>query len=103
MRKTRTILLEAFLGAVAPLLACGACIQPYVSIDTTAFTFSGCYKETIYAGIYETVVWTIEGRDVADPGTKAISASLVRTVVVPLKFAQEYRQPVEGALCKNRR
>lgn len=77
MPKTRA-LLQAFVGAVAPALAGGACLQPYVSVDTTAFSFSGCFKETIYAGTYETVVWTMDGLDVVDTGTQAISASLVR-------------------------
>eukprot|EP00752_Nemacystus_decipiens_P010130 g9028.t1 len=31
----------------------------------------------MYAGLYETLVWTIEGRDIAPTGTKAISASHV--------------------------
>eukprot|EP00903_Cladosiphon_okamuranus_P015531 g14339.t1 len=56
-------------------MAGGACLQNSLSIDTTALPFSGCYQLSAYAGLYETLVWTIEGRDIAPTGTKAISAS----------------------------
>ena len=69
--------LEAIIGLIAPLMAGGACLQSSLSIDTTALTFSGCYQQSMYAGLYETLVWTIDGRDIAPTGTKAISASHV--------------------------
>lgn len=76
MRNAMTRLV-AKIGLVSPLMAAGACLQPSLSIDTTALTFSGCYQQSMYAGLYETLVWTIEGRDIAPTGTKAISASHV--------------------------
>lgn len=69
--------LEAIIGLIAPLMAGGTCLQSSLSIDTTALTFSGCYQQSMYAGLYETLVWTIDGRDIAATGTKAISASHV--------------------------
>lgn len=69
--------LEAITGLLAPLMAGGACLQSSLSIETTALTFSGCYQQSMYAGLYETLVWTIAGRDIAPTGTKAISASHV--------------------------
>lgn len=77
--------LEAVLGLVAPLMAGGACLQNSLSIDTTTLTSSGCYQQSMYAGLYETLVWTIDGRDVAPTGTKAISASHVSSC-----YRQEY-------------
>ncbi|CAN0287084.1 unnamed protein product, partial [Ectocarpus sp. 6 AP-2014] len=73
MRKAWTPVLVALLS---PMAASALCTQSALTIETTAFTFSGCYQESPYAGLYETKVWTIEGRDVAEFGTKAILADL---------------------------
>lgn len=55
-----------------------ACILPSMSIETTnGLSISGCYRETVYLGLYQTIVWTIEGQDIADTGTAAIVADLV--------------------------
>lgn len=72
-------LLVAVLG---PTLAGGACVQASISIDTSTLnSVSGCYKETIYGGLYETKVWTVDGSDIASTaGTKAIVADLVSEV-----------------------
>lgn len=74
MGKAWTRVLVALLS---PMVAGAQCTQSALTIEPTAFTFSGCYHESAYAGLYETKVWTIEGRDVAEFGTKAILADLV--------------------------
>lgn len=65
-------------GATCPLSS--------MSIETTeeGLTISGCYREIVFGGLYETTVWTIEGRDVADTGTLAIVADLVRFLLPPV-------------------
>ncbi|CAM9216253.1 unnamed protein product [Ectocarpus fasciculatus] len=68
------------VALLSPMAADALCTQSALTIETTleptAFTFSGCYQESPYAGLSETKVWTIEGRDVAVFGTKAILADL---------------------------
>lgn len=55
------------------------CLLPSMSIETTTggLSISGCYRETVYLGLYQTIVWTLEGQDIMDPGTAAIVADLV--------------------------
>lgn len=62
------------LGAINTAHA--LCTLPSMSIESD-LTISGCYVKTVYSGLYETTVYTIEGRDVVDTGTKAILASNV--------------------------
>lgn len=85
MRRWRTPLLVLCVllsgkrvGATCPLSS--------MSIETTeeGLTISGCYRESVFAGLYETTVWTIEGTDVTDTGTSAIVADLVRFLLPPV-------------------
>ncbi|CAM9637395.1 unnamed protein product [Pylaiella littoralis] len=71
-------LTAALVALFAPKMAGGACSRASISIDTSALnSISGCFNETIYAGLYETKVWTIDGSDIVAPaGTKAIVADL---------------------------
>ncbi|CAM9105048.1 unnamed protein product [Hapterophycus canaliculatus] len=75
MRKTLASL-DTLLALLNVLVGDALCAQSFLSIDSTTVTFSGCYEETIYAGTYETKVWTIGGGDIAAAGTKAIVADL---------------------------
>lgn len=76
MRRTAAPL-EVLLLALNVLGGDALCAQRFLSIDTTTLTISGCYEETIYAGTYQTKVWTIDGGDIVSAGTKAIVADLV--------------------------
>lgn len=53
-----------------------------MAIDTTAngrlSAFSGCYNESSHAGLYETVVYTVDGEDLKEGGSPAILAHEVR-------------------------
>lgn len=71
--------LATSVALLAPTMTGAACVQASLSIDTSTLnSLSGCYKETIYGGLYETTVWTIDGSDIVAPaGTKAIVADLV--------------------------
>lgn len=79
MWKTRASV-EALAALLAHVcMAGGACVQPSISMATTTLdSISGCYQESIYGGLFETKVWTIDGSDIVAPtGTKAIVADLV--------------------------
>lgn len=56
-----------------------------MSIETTTngLTISGCYRATVYYGLFETTVWTMDGLDVVATGTTAIVADLVRPTLLP--------------------
>lgn len=60
-------------------IAHALCGLPLISAETitTDLPISGCYQKSPYMGLYETPVYTIEGRDVADTGTTAILATNV--------------------------
>lgn len=62
------------------------CALSSMSIETTegGLAISGCYRESVFRGIQETTVWTIEGEDVEDTGTTAIMANLVRFLLPPV-------------------
>lgn len=79
-------LVEAWAWGTIILLGTGmtttvgaTCLLSSMSIETTTggLAISGCYRETVYGGLYETTVWTLEGSDIADSGTAAIVADLV--------------------------
>lgn len=84
MRRERASLVA--LGTLLSTTAAGAlCTLPSIFIETTTegiINVSGCYRESVYSGLYETTVWTIEGRDVAATGTKAILADLVSFILL---------------------
>ena len=79
------------------------CLLPSMSIKTTTggLSISGCYRETVYLGLYQTTVWTIEGQDIADTGTAAIVADLVSAGVLCMfaVFLQYCRKPCLLLLC----
>lgn len=52
-----------------------------MAIETTAnrlSAFSGCYNESSHPGLYETVVYTVDGEDLKEGGSPAIMAHEVR-------------------------
>lgn len=76
MRKTLASL-EVLLPLLNVLVCDALCAQRFLSIDSTTLSYSGCYEETVYAGTYQTKVWTIDGGAIVSSGTKAIVADLV--------------------------
>eukprot|EP00904_Undaria_pinnatifida_P007667 jgi/Undpi1/402/HiC_scaffold_1.g00398.m1 len=89
MRRRMGSLVEAWAWGTIILLGTGmtttvgaTCLLSSMSIETTTggLAISGCYRETVYGGLYETTVWTLEGSDIADSGTAAIVADLAGSV-----------------------
>lgn len=105
MRRRMESLVVAWTIAWSTILLAGTgttvgamCLLPSMSIETTTggLSISGCYRETVYLGLYQTTVWTIEGQDIADTGTAAIVADLVSSSVCAA-FLPWYRKPCFAA------
>lgn len=79
----RRVIFTVVCGVALLMRKMGAdalCAQPSMYIETTkaGLPISGCFKNTTYAGLYETTVWTMDGSDISSSGTTAVVADLVR-------------------------
>lgn len=78
------LIMVALCAVSSVNIAHALCGLPLISAETTTtdLPISGCYHKSPYMGLYETPVYTIEGRDVAGTGTKAILATNVSSPIV---------------------